>query len=270
MNNMNPKSIDSKDVPDPRIKIDRPPVSLDDAQARRNENWSSRAEQYHENWANADVEEQLYRELEAQILVNHVGACAGKKLLDVCCGTGRNTLALAATGARVWGLDGAIGMLETAQANAVAEGFDVTFVQGDARALPFEDNQFDGVVGTRFMYMVKGEDKRTVVSEFARVVRPGGKIALHFNNGLWGTKNELAEIFFGRKPRFRDRYLWPGQVSHLFKGLHVDAVVGIKFFRLSLISRLIGKKNAMRFNRVLRVPGLAYLSAYVLVLATKE
>ena len=265
MNPSNPQ----QDV-NPKLMANRPPAALDEAQAKRNENWSKKAPQYHQNWFAADAEDQLYRELEAQILIEHVGAGPAKQLLDVCCGTGRNTLALAATGAKVWGVDGAEGMLATAKDNAVQAGYDINFVQGDARALPFEDGQFDGVVGTRFMYMVSGEDKRKVVSEFARVVRPGGKIALHFNNGLWGTKNELAEIFFGRKPRFRDRYLWPGQVKHLFQGLHVDGVVGVKFFRLALLSCVVGKKNALAFNRMLRVPGFAYLSGYVLVLATKE
>ena len=72
-----------------------PPAALDEAQAKRNENWSKKAQQYHQNWTAADAEDQLYRELEAQILIEHVGAGPTKQLLDVCCGTGRNTLALA-------------------------------------------------------------------------------------------------------------------------------------------------------------------------------
>ncbi len=255
---------------DSKLLENRPSSALDEDQERRNKGWSERANLYNENWKDAGPEAQLYRELEASILIEHVGAGPGKELLDVCCGTGRNTIALAATGAKVWGVDGAPGMLETARANAVDAGYDITFAEGDARALPFEDEQFDGVVGTRFMYMVKGEDKRKVVSEFARVVRPGGKIALHFNNGLWGSKNELAEIFRGKKPRFRDRYLWPGQASKLFEGLQIDGVVGIKLFRLAMLSRMIGKSAAMKSNAVLRYPGMNYMSAYMLVLATKK
>ena len=63
-----------------RLLESRPPVALDEEQRRRNENWSQRASLYNQIWENADGENRLYRELEARILMEHVGAGPGKEL----------------------------------------------------------------------------------------------------------------------------------------------------------------------------------------------
>lgn len=245
-------------------------MTIDDSvQQRRNQHWSIVAQEYGRKWDNAPEEPRLYKEIEAQLLREFSQAGPEKEILDLCCGTGRNTLALAGTGARLWGLDGAEGMLGQARQRAVELGLEnVTFVCGDARALPFQDHRFDAVVGTRFMYMMNAEEKRAIIRECARVVKPGGKVVLHFNVGFWGLKQELLNLVRGRGFRLGDRYFWPGDARKLFEGFQVEAVVGIKLFRLGLMSRVLGRAVALRMNRLLRWPGLRYLSAYLLVVAT--
>jgi len=68
----------------------------------------------------------------------------------------------------------------------------VRLLEGDARALPFEDGQFDALTFTYLLRYV--EDPAATLRELARVVRPGGSIAgLEFGvpTGVWRPLWEL-------------------------------------------------------------------------------
>ncbi|MFU1779883.1 class I SAM-dependent methyltransferase [Haloarcula japonica] len=49
---------------------------------------------------------------------------------------------------------------------------------GDARALPFDDDSFDAVIGRRFLHHVPPADRPEIIHEAARVLRPVGRLAL--------------------------------------------------------------------------------------------
>ncbi|GCF14017.1 hypothetical protein Harman_19520 [Haloarcula mannanilytica] len=51
-------------------------------------------------------------------------------------------------------------------------------IAGDARTLPFADDAFDAVVGRRFLHHVPPADRPEILRETARVLRPGGRVAL--------------------------------------------------------------------------------------------
>lgn len=99
--------------------------------------------------------------------------------LDVCCGTGMITMELTKTAGRdgkVTGLDFSENMLAVARENV--KGFDlkdnISFIQGNAMELPFEDNTFDcATVGWGLRNV---PDILTAVKEMARVVKPGAKV----------------------------------------------------------------------------------------------
>lgn len=99
--------------------------------------------------------------------------------LDICCGTGMLAIeqarAAGPTG-RVIGLDFSKNMIEMAQQNIKDFSFkdNVQFIQGDAMALPFENNCFDCVTVGWGLRNVP--DVLRVVQEMARVVKPGGKV----------------------------------------------------------------------------------------------
>jgi SAM-dependent methyltransferase len=101
---------------------------------------------------------------------------AGAQVLDVACGTGNVSLPLARRGARVTGVDIAPNLLEQARARARAEGLDIRFEEGDAEQLPYPDGTFDAVV-TMFGAMFAPQPEQ-VVTECARVLKPGGLLAM--------------------------------------------------------------------------------------------
>jgi demethylmenaquinone methyltransferase / 2-methoxy-6-polyprenyl-1,4-benzoquinol methylase len=96
----------------------------------------------------------------------------GSRALDVATGTGDLALALARRGARVVGSDFSEGMLARARAKSSA----VTWEQGNALELPYEDDAFDAATigfGARNL-----SDLPRGLSEMARVVRPGGRVVV--------------------------------------------------------------------------------------------
>jgi ubiquinone/menaquinone biosynthesis C-methylase UbiE len=116
---------------------------------------------------------------QAQIarLVDAVGDAARGRVLDVACGPGIVTAALAATAAEVVGLDLTPEMLVKACERCAKAGLtDVVFREGSATALPFADASFDAAV-TRlsFHHFV---EPRAVLAEMLRVVKPGGVVAV--------------------------------------------------------------------------------------------
>ena len=78
--------------------------------------------------------------------VRELEPCAGKSVLDICCGTGEIALRAAAKGASVTGVDISSDMMACARKKAAARGLNITFRETDARELPFEPESFDRVI----------------------------------------------------------------------------------------------------------------------------
>jgi demethylmenaquinone methyltransferase/2-methoxy-6-polyprenyl-1,4-benzoquinol methylase len=108
-----------------------------------------------------------------QALVDAVDPRPGQRVLDVACGTGLVTAAVAARGAEVVGLDQSLDMLGRARARGLSG---VTFVQGEAERLPFAEGEFDALTFTYLLRYV--DDPAATMGELARVVRPGGRIGM--------------------------------------------------------------------------------------------
>lgn len=114
----------------------------------------------------------------ADRLVALAGVGAGDAVLDVATGTG--VAARAATPAvgpigTVTGLDVNRDMLETARGAAAGLEPMIAWRQGDATALPFDDETFDVVLCQEAVQFLT--DRRAAISEMRRVTRPGGRIA---------------------------------------------------------------------------------------------
>jgi demethylmenaquinone methyltransferase/2-methoxy-6-polyprenyl-1,4-benzoquinol methylase len=94
----------------------------------------------------------------------------GSRVLDLACGTGDFLRVLERSGRRSVGIDMSAGML------AHARTLGAPLVLGDAAALPFADGAFDGAVSG--FALRNFADLDAVFGELARIVRPGGRIAL--------------------------------------------------------------------------------------------
>ena len=103
------------------------------------------------------------------------GVAAGRRVLDVGCGFGLETLRLARLGATVAGIDKSADFIADAGRRAAAAGLAVDFRTGDAAALPWADAQFDCVRAERLLIYLA--DWAAAVREMRRVARPGAGLA---------------------------------------------------------------------------------------------
>ena len=100
----------------------------------------------------------------------------GAAVLDLACGTGDLTKALAEKGYRVTGLDISAEMMAIGKEKCRYLTPKPTFVHGSAEAIPFPDNTFDAVT---IAFGLRNFDHRAqCLSEIRRVLKPGGQLAV--------------------------------------------------------------------------------------------
>ena len=105
-----------------------------------------------------------------EALLDAAGCVAGTRVLDVGTGPGFVALAAAARGAVVTGVDQSVAMV------AIARSKGVRAVAASVEALPFGDASYDAVVGGYLLNHLPRPE--SAVRELARVLRPGGRLAL--------------------------------------------------------------------------------------------
>ncbi|PJM72555.1 bifunctional demethylmenaquinone methyltransferase/2-methoxy-6-polyprenyl-1,4-benzoquinol methylase [Bifidobacterium primatium] len=154
---------------------------------RQNAMFSAIAERYDlVNGLASMGQDRLWRRAAVRALeTSYGGSLAGLRVLDVACGTGSSSRALADRGADVIGCDVAVGMLDVARRHE-ADGphacrrgrrrGGVRYVVADAMRLPFADGEFDAVAvsyGLRNM-----PNPGVALAQMRRVCRPGGHIVV--------------------------------------------------------------------------------------------
>ncbi len=103
--------------------------------------------------------------------VRALGLGGGSSVLDLACGTGDLGRIGAGSGLRMVGVDLSLGMLRAGAGRRTDAP-----VEADGSALPFADSAFDGVVCG---YALRNfTDLDAVLAETARVLRPGGRLAV--------------------------------------------------------------------------------------------
>lgn len=125
----------------------------------------------------------------------------GMRMLDLCCGTGRAAGAAVALGAQADGIDVSPAMIDAASAAFPNATFDV----GDAEAIPREDGIYDAVIWS-FGLMHVGSPE-AVFGETARVLKPGGRVAL--SHWIGPPDSPLFRIVFGTMQRLADMSVVP-------------------------------------------------------------
>jgi ubiquinone/menaquinone biosynthesis C-methylase UbiE len=106
-----------------------------------------------------------------------IGAGGDGTILDVACGPGILTAALAEKARQVVALDVTPEMLSQARQRCAKAGLsNVTFKEGSATDLPFAESSFDGVVTRLSIHHF--EEPRHALDEMFRVLRPGGTLVI--------------------------------------------------------------------------------------------
>jgi len=141
------------------------------------EGWSAVATGWSELWAG--VARPAH-----DALIAAAGIGPDTRVLDVGCGGGEFLVTAREAGARVTGVDPASGMRDLAR----TRGLDVR--DGDAARLPFADETFDVVTAVNALQFA--DDTTAALREFARVLVPGGRIAVA--NWAEGERNDVDAI----------------------------------------------------------------------------
>ena len=155
----------------------------------------------------------------AELVVERAQAEPAAPLLDVATGSGNVAIPAALAGAQVTGLDLTPKLLDVARQRAAEAGVEITFVEGDAEELPFDDRSFDRVTSCFGVMFAPRQD--VAAAELVRVARPGARIVVaawtpEGLNGqmfktvgsympppppelkppvMWGTEQRVGELF---------------------------------------------------------------------------
>ncbi|MFT5051870.1 MAG: SAM-dependent methyltransferase [Chlamydiales bacterium] len=107
----------------------------------------------------------------------------GGRLLDLCCGFGRHSVALAGAGCDVVGLDLSFDLLLQACGLEAGELVAGRLLRADARFLPLAAGACDGVLNLFSSFGYFGEDGDELVArEISRVLKPGGRALFDLMN----------------------------------------------------------------------------------------
>jgi SAM-dependent methyltransferase len=197
--------------------------------------------------------------VEEQLILELVGPPVGLRILDVGCGDAALAVALAQRGALVTGVDADPRMLAAGRARAEACGVAPELVQGDIRALPFAGASFDVVLAVTVLCFV--DDAALAVREMARVLRPGGRLAIGELGrwSLWAAKRRLGGWLGSRMWR-PATFRTAGALKRLVTdaGLAVTAVRGAVYYPpLGAAAALLARCDAWIGERT--IAGAAFL-----------
>ena len=109
----------------------------------------------------------------------------GSRILDAGCGPGVPVLRRVNASATGYGLDFSRVQLKLAAENVP----DAPLLQADVVHLPLDDDVVDGIVAYHSLIHVPTTDQQATISEFARILRPGGRLLLSAGPTEWTGAN---------------------------------------------------------------------------------
>jgi SAM-dependent methyltransferase len=149
---------------------------------------------------------------------DRLGLRSGDRVLDMGCGAGRHAFEMFRRGGDVIAFDQdgdeLAGVLDLfgamREAGEVPAGAEADIKQGDALSLPFADAEFDRVVAAEVLEHIP--DDEAAIAELARVLRPGGTMAVTVPRWLpekvcWALSDAYHEVEGGHVRIYKDHEL---------------------------------------------------------------
>jgi ubiquinone/menaquinone biosynthesis C-methylase UbiE len=154
--------------------------------------FQSHVAQWRDVYEEAGVEGAIYRKRLEIVLkwIDELAIPAGEKILEIGCGGGRCTMALAQRGYLVQAMDSVTGMLNSTQQHAVEAGVSSSIVTslGDAHTLAFPEEAFGLVLAIGVIPYLHSPQR--ALREMTRVLKPGGFLLITAGN-RWSLTNIL-------------------------------------------------------------------------------
>jgi ubiquinone/menaquinone biosynthesis C-methylase UbiE len=148
-----------------------------------------------------DMRSSFYNADVIDALAHHGRVDAKSRVVDVGTGTGFVAVGLAGRARSVIGVDNSPAMLTVAADNIAACGLNnVSLISGEIDQLPLDDDSVDVAVAN--MVLHHAPDPAVMVAEMARVVRPGGAIAItdEIEHDYEWMRTEQADLWLGFTP----------------------------------------------------------------------
>jgi len=207
--------------------------------------------------------------LELDALRAAVGECAGLRVLDAGCGWGRTTEAVRAADNLV-GLDFSFENLRLFD-SAISDRIEL--VEGNVCQLPFRAGAFDAAVSSQVLEHVPSEKlRRKAVSELARVLRPGGRLAISaYNWDKRRQRNGIPKEGYHGDGIFYHCYDPAELVEELASCFEVEAVWGVDATLPGMwwLSRF-PRGTALRWERLYRQRGWVLPYSKVLLVVARK
>jgi len=133
---------------------------------------------------------------EVGFLIDVLGLPPGARILDVGCGPGRHSIALAEAGYAVTGIDVSRRFLDIAAEDARSRGVQLALFEVDAREMPFDD-EFDAVISIcQGGFGLMGKDDSLILKRMQEATKPGGRVVLTAFSAFYEARADRPEATF--------------------------------------------------------------------------
>lgn len=154
-----------------------------------------------------------------------------KQVLDLGCGTGRHTIALARKGFSVFGIDNAPSGLKMTKDGLDKESLHATLVKHEmTEPFPWPDGSFDAVVSVQVIHHADVGSIKKIISEIKRILKTGGMIFITVPK-LKNQGENFQEIepntfipLDGQEKGLPHHYFTPEELRDFFSDFHIQDI----------------------------------------------
>ena len=195
----------------------------------------------------ADLDEYHFDKLHHLLELVDFGGYAGRRVLDVGCGTGVDLVRFVRGGAFGFGIDLADSAIALARENLRHQSLAASLSVGDGECLPFPDGTFDLVYAHGVLQYTPGD--RALVEECRRVLAPGGTAFFQVYNRIsWlNALSRVMKVGLEHQDAPVIRKYSPGEFRALLGGF---SSVRLVYERFPVKSRLHGGWKGAVYNHL--------------------